>query len=276
MGGVVVSGSTALRLFREMGLRIGEPGFYDDPRFIAEEEKNPEFLEMYAAFVRERRYSNGYLDRARRTIRQAVEFLYDGLHSENQLGRCIDASMVLVRFLEREGIWAYGVKGGLSLTLPTASGLPTQHFAPIVLPGNPAATGHCWVYAPPYRIVDATVRLQPFSRTTADHLPRYLLARDVTPASFEAEDLIDPDAVKSFVASQGRLPTLIDVEAIAPGILGRVRDLGAFDVRRRGTRLRYVGTAVAAPQESLEEWSNLSIRGKLPIELYREFQDDLE
>lgn len=254
-----------------LGVDTGRPGFYDDPRFLAAERANPMLLEAYAAFIRTQRFRSDYLDRAEQIIKHTLSFLHERLVQDDQRGKCIDGSMVLMRFLERQGIWAYAVSGALTLVFADETGIPTTYFAPIMLDGNPAKAGHVWLVAPPYAIVDLSVQLQPYRHGEAAHLPPYVLAKRMKPCAVEASDLMEPEARQQFAWLNGRVPSLGDIERIDPGLLEKVRTLGAGEVRQAGTRLKYVATAITAPQEPLEEWRNLQLQGKYPLDLYEEF-----
>jgi hypothetical protein len=102
-------------------------------------------LEAYADFVEGRDYTEEYLASAEKCIERTVEFLFGRLASDGRKGACIDASCVLSRFLERQGIWNYMVKGGLTVVFPPKSGLARTYFSPIMAKENPAVAGHVWV-----------------------------------------------------------------------------------------------------------------------------------
>ena len=123
------------RVLTDLGVRVDAPGFYDDPAFLSAEKDDPSFLEIYASFVRHQRYRTDYLSHAEQVIQHAVEFMRTRLDAEKQLGRCIDCSLVLMRFLERQGVWCYAVKGALTLIYGKSTGLSRTHFAPMTMPG---------------------------------------------------------------------------------------------------------------------------------------------
>ena len=259
-----------------LGVDTSKPGFYDDPNFLKAERQNPELLELYGAFIQAQKFDRNYLQRAERVIRSAVEFLHERLNSENQLGRCVDASIVLMRFLERQGIWSYAAKGALTIFFDKSTRVSTCYFAPIMMPGNPAVAGHVWLHAPPFAIADFAVQLQPYRGNERKHLPPYVLAMQTTPCKHTSSDLMEPEAVQDFWLKRGRPPTLDDIETQIPGISDAVRRLGAGEVRYGKAVMRYVATGVSAPQEPLEEWRNLKVTGKYPVELYEEFITQLD
>lgn len=258
-------------LLCELGVNTDAPGFYDDPRFVEAERENPFLLEEYSGFIRAKSFTVEYMDRARRIIKAASQFLFDRLAEEGLRGTCIDASMVLSRFLERQGVWNYAANGALTIFFDCSTGLDPTYFSPIMMPGNKAKAGHVWLYAPPFEIVDVTVSRQPYRQGQERFLPDYVLAKKVSRCSFDAADLMEPEAVAHFAHMNSRLPTLEDVETISPGILERIRRFGPVEAKHGQTRLRYLTPAVSAPLEPLEEYRNLRLGGKYPAELYEEF-----
>jgi hypothetical protein len=90
---------------RKLGIGTAKPGFYDDPKFLAAEKNDPTLLEAYADFVESMDFEAAYLTSAERCIEYTARFLYERLVSDGRKGACIDASCVLSRFLERQGVW---------------------------------------------------------------------------------------------------------------------------------------------------------------------------
>ncbi|MCP3994110.1 MAG: hypothetical protein GY722_03455 [bacterium] len=141
---------------------------------------------------------------------------------------------------------------------------------------NPARDGHVWLYVPPYTIVDATVSLQPYRNGEQKHLPNYVLAKDVLPYSFGPNDIMEPELISAFVKLNGRRPRVDDVMQMVPTLPQRVKSFEPVEVRRGSNRLSYVTTRITAPQESLEQWRNITFGGKYPAELYDEFVRHLQ
>ncbi|NQY07473.1 MAG: hypothetical protein HRT68_15070, partial [Flavobacteriaceae bacterium] len=64
--------------FKKHNIDTSKPGFYDEPNFLKVEQNNPEYLNNYARFVQEKKYSDEYLDKARKVI----PLIADELHKE--------------------------------------------------------------------------------------------------------------------------------------------------------------------------------------------------
>lgn len=263
-------------LFHQLGVDCGKPGFYDDAGFVHAEKTNPELLDVYAEYVMVRDFSPEYLATARQMVRQTSDYLFRKLVEDGRKGACIDASMTLSRFLEKQGIWNFAVRGGLTIEFSKETGLESLHFCPIMEHSNPAKAGHVWVHAPPFPVVDLTVALQPYRGGQGQYLQGAVVAEDVGRGSVEWPDLFDPDCVPSFVVSRGRLPTLPDMEAMSPGLLARIQRLGVYTVRLHHATLKYVTCAVTAPDSPLEAMTSLRLKGFYPKDLYADYVKSCE
>lgn len=250
--------------FRQKGIDFAQSGFYDHPRFVQAEQRDPSYIERYAEYVHARVYDEEYLVRARPIIERAAAFIHREVKADGRKGACIDASMVLSRMLERVGIWCCFVKGSVRVDFPDGSGLEPYHFWSLTHPANPAKTGHAWLMAPPFRIVDVTLDLQPWSAQQLRHVPGPVLLESPTPANYAPTDLMEPELLLEL----GRVPTLSEVRQMVRNFPER---FGVFGVRVSGTGLTYIATGVSAPDAPLELMGNLVLRGKLPHQLYAEF-----
>jgi hypothetical protein len=264
--------------FRSIGIRDFRPGFYDDPAFLEAEKRFPLLLEGYAEYVNGLRHSQEYLDRARDVIVSAATFLESWVSKEGRKGACIDASGTLGRFLEKEGIWNYAVKGGLTIEYASTLRLPPTYFAPIFETKGPvvgARAGHAWIFAPPFRVVDITLRHQPYRDGEERHLPARLFALEATPASRDLHDWIDVDLLRKLTIEQGRPIKLADV----PRLIGEqayeaAMRLGACTVEVPPVKLKYAATGVMAGDLPLEQSENLVLCGHSPIALYEKWREE--
>jgi hypothetical protein len=133
--------------FRRRGIDTSTPGFYDHPAFVAAEQRDNTFLNRYARYVDVRQHPEDYIHRASVEIPVIAETLHGILVQDARQGACVDMSGVLSRTLDREGFWNYVVKGSLTITFPTHSGIGQRYFRTVDR-GNFVA-GHAWVVAPP-------------------------------------------------------------------------------------------------------------------------------
>jgi len=126
--------------FRRPGIDTSNPGFYDDPKFIAAQVGDANLLEEYGEFVLTRPYDAACLAQARQVTTDLAEFLYGKLVADGRLGACIDCSAGMLRLLERQGIWCYMATGGLRLEFAEETGLPTLRFHPFMPEATANAT----------------------------------------------------------------------------------------------------------------------------------------
>lgn len=92
--------------FTARQIPTAEPGFYDHPSFVAAERQNGAYLFNYSRFVADRSYSSTYLTRVRKELPLIAHAFFEELKAMGRKGACVDASLILSRILEREGIWS--------------------------------------------------------------------------------------------------------------------------------------------------------------------------
>lgn len=261
--------------FQGLGISIDKPGFYDDPRFIAAEKQNPQLLNTYAEYVIKRPYDQQYLDRAEKIIKATAKFLYSRLEQADALSKCIDASMMAMRILERYGIWCIMAQGALTIEFDPKTNIDSRYFQPLVLSTSSVATGHAWLYAPPFKVMDLTVSLQPYPSEVKKILPKYILEKTTAPATYSIIDIMDNDAALAFVSSSRRMPTLEDLDTINPGLRDVIDHFGPQVLKRNSTSFKYITTSGTASDDTLEQQKNLTLGGKSPIDLFTELTDAL-
>ncbi len=251
--------------FTGLGIDYSRPGFFDHPAFIQAEKKDNRFLEKYALYVQKRQYTDSYLAQAEERTRAAAHFLHETLKKDGRLGACIDASLTVSRFLEKEGVWNCILHGATAVHVP---GLPPRFYWPIRHPNNPAKTGHMWICAPPFRVVDITISLQPYPPQYLPHLPDIVLARQTTETSFALDELVEMEARVGFHRFCGRPYSVHDVE---PAMFEVARQFGAFWTATAGTRFKYIPTAVTAPDGRLEDIKGFCPSVPNPADLYANY-----
>ena len=255
-------------LFEEHDIDFTQPGFYDSRAFQRVERNDPSFLENYAEFVHVREYDPEYLERARRIIQDLANFMSAEVAADGRQGACVDASGALMRMLERQNIWSCMVGGAAIVSFPPETRLNTRYFWPFMHPDNPAGTGHMWLHAPPFKVVDVTLAFQGWNQRQAPFIPQTIAIENFEPAEAEIGDLVENELVELFFNDHRRPPTLLD---IAPAQLDVMEKFDPFTVREGQTRIKYVPTKVSAMDGTLEQMRNLRLRGRLPAELYQRF-----
>lgn len=251
--------------FRSRGIPTNAPGFCDDPSFLAVERSDPGYLNNYAAFIAKRPYTPEYLSRAQATISKAASLLHSELIQTGRLGACVDISGILSRILDREGIWNCGVKGSLTVTFPSETGIKPRYFWSVDH-GNFVA-GHAWVFAPPYTVLDVSVKQQPYGEKECAFLPETVLSVETTPATVDVEDIVSPSA-RMEMLRHGVPPSqhLYYGAPCIPDIFSAFPPISVPGLH--GATLKYSPVAIHAPDGSFEEMRNMTFNGLTPWELY--------
>lgn len=250
--------------FKRKGIPVDQPGFYDHPKFIEIERRRPEYLNNYARYVQLRRYSNEYLEKAKQEIPVVANELYKELVRDGRQGACVDMSGVLSRVLEREGYWNFSIKGSLTITYPKSSGIDKRYFWSV--DEGEFVAGHAWVYAPPFYVIDITVKQQPHGSGESKWLPDQVLSTNPASAEPTVDDILSPE-VRRHLLSHG-VPERQQLEAVNPTMVHFLKAFNTYQILENQTSLKYVPVAVGAPDCPLEEMVGISMEGMSAMEMY--------
>jgi hypothetical protein len=250
--------------FKKKDIPFNQPGFYDHPNFIEIERRCPEYLNNYARYVQLRPYSNTYLERAKKEIPIIANELHIELLRDGRQGACVDTSAVLSRILEREGYWNFIVKGSLTITYPKSSRIGKRYFWSV--DEGDFVAGHAWVYAPPFYVVDITVKQQPHESGESKWLPDCVLSTNAALAEPTVEDIISPE-VRRYLLSHG-VQKYHQLEKVNPKMVRFLEVFNTYQVEENQTSLKYIPVAVSAPDCPLEEMIGISPKGMSAIETY--------
>jgi len=255
------SPSRATQFFESIGCDVSKPGFHNSREFIAQEACNPGLLERYAEFVLEKKqYKQSDI------IAEVAQFIFEELGQSGVLGACVDASSLLSEVLSKLGIWSFCAKGGTSIRF--SDGRSPIRMAPIFPQGSRAMTGHAWVVAPPFHIVDVSLPFQPYEEDVKGKIPRApVLSRDADIVPVEMIDLVDP-LVERDVLRDGGLRAVIPSEwwEVMNKIPGRRTDLSPE------AEVRYIAIDVFAMDIPLERWHNINWRGQSARTLWNKIE----
>jgi hypothetical protein len=254
-----------LDYFIAKGIEVSCPGFYDDERFVKLEQINPNLLNNYASFVNQMTFDNDYLAKAETIIKTTATLLNGELKTDGRQGACIDASMALSRILEKEGIWNYQVKGSLTIEFPQSTNLRKRFFWSVAHGNYNAA--HSWIVAPPFKIVDLTVRQQPYKHGEKPFLPDVILKKETKVATLELEDIIEPGLLEALKKGLRNDKAKI-MNAISPNLLPFTSRFRPEIFDERGLNFKYLPTGVIAPDLPFEKATSLKLNGLYGIEIY--------
>lgn len=255
-------------IFDEKGIPFDKPGFCDHPNFAKVEEKDPEFLNIYARFVSLISDNKKYKKFARSIIDSSSVLFLRAIKRNGRLGACIDASCTFSKMLDQLGIWNFVVKGAFTLQYQNKPHLPPIYFWPLDT-NTKAAAGHVWIYAPPYYILDLTITLQPYdSPEYLESIPDYIKEEFGLPYQPKVNDLCSPE-IKRYWLRNGFCPSSIE-ELYLSGALQK-DFLKAFPARRINfgkAHGSFIPVATGGYNCSLEEIKTISFEGLQASEFF--------
>ena len=242
------------------------PGFYDNPNFMAIEMRDPEFLNCYASFVKKQHYTEEYIAKSKGIIRLVMSHLNSELVKEKSTGRCVEVSMIISRILEKFGVWNFIVKGSLTVSLPEKYKIPNQYHWSVSKSAYFDA-GHAWVVAPPFTVIDLTVKHQPYTYNAASYMPDFILADNIQKDKLVPEDIIEPELL--IIPRLRRLSNAAIFKQFIPKLVDFSKVFEPERLRVDDVDFKYTPVAIGAPDMYLEDLPK-SINKKLAIDLYNE------
>lgn len=250
--------------FLRRGIPIDKPGFYDHPRFLEVERAYPEYLNNYAKFVCERPRDLTYDALVKEKAPVIAKIFHDKLKAHGRLGACIDISGLVSRALEFEGIWNYVVKGSLTIEFPEKSRIVTKYFWSVDTGTFTAA--HAWIVAPPFHIIDISIRLQPYSDGEEKHLPEIVCSESESITKGNLDDIVSPE-VRQYLASIG-VPKNKQLLKASPAASQFIEVFPARFEIFHDTRMKFVPVAVTAPDTAFENMRAMLFENKTGYEIY--------
>jgi hypothetical protein len=237
-------------------------GFYDQPAFLAREQRDPAYLERYAEWVASKPVDAAYAAHVYTTVPKVASLVAAALTADDMQGGCITAYSLLTRMLDRLGVWSFGVIGSANLEVAHLGIRRSLHT--IDVRDHPdAVLGHAWVCAPPFFVVDASLALQHWTGTAmAGHVPAVVLADESAPVIRPTvEDCASIRVRERHAAMEGchdpRLHLRLDPRLATFG--GR---FPAREVALGTLRVRYVPVAIKQPDVELERVNGSGRKGR--------------
>ena len=254
-----------VRVWKRNGLPIDTPGFYDHPSFVRAEQSMPDYINTYARYVRDQSYSEGYLTRSEALIQAAVALLSREVMADGRTNQCVTVSKILSKILEREKVWNYIVVGAFSVSMRIDGRWQTHSFYPFDV--RPVDAAHAWVVAPPFCIVDLTLRQQRYPGPAAAYLPDRLLTTYTFGADVTAREVCSPALLLGL-----HLKGYSDDEILEQAFHPFKKFSGVFPpevVQNDSATLKYIPNRIITPEGDLDQLNTLSINGKSPEVLYQ-------
>jgi hypothetical protein len=254
--------------FANARIQTDEPGFYEDPAFIRREARIPYYLDNYARFVQQQSYSLSYLDRAEPIIHVVSEELQLALKEDGTPEAYAEATLVMSRILEREGVWNYVARGGLSMTFPAGSDFEPFSFPAFnVQAGKPIDCSYRWVVAPPFQIVDIAIQACRYPYPFNHLLPKIVWENGSEHTTADLGDFFGANALKEIAKTGMTREEALD-HYLPNYRSGFALEFPPRTVNRLDTQLKYVPIGVAAPENSLEQFTGFKSRGLTAAQIY--------
>lgn len=236
-------------------------GFYDHPNFIKIEKQRPQYLETYAVFVKKKDYDLSYLRKAEKEIPLIASLLLNELVKDGRVGACVDISQVLSKILEKEGYWNYVVSGSVVINFPPSSRISNKYFWTFDDQIN-TDVGHAWCFAPPFSVIDITLRQQPYKLGEEKYISPCVLEKSESDCKVCINELCS----SSFLEGRA-LRGIVDEEGIED-----IRDfLKVFKPsisNYQETNVKYIPCGIKAAEVGLENIKSLKLNGKYGIDIY--------
>ena len=251
--------------WKRSGLSIDKPGFYDHPLFIRAEQAQPGYINTYARYVRDQAYSEAYLNRSEAVIQAAAAALSREVQADGRSNLCVTASKVLSKILEREKVWNYIVVGAFSVSIRIDGRWHTHSFYPFDV--RPVDAAHAWVVAPPFHIIDLTLRQQRYPGPAAAYLPGRLLTTYTFGGDIAAREVCAPALLMGL-----RLKGFTDDDVLDQAFASFKHFSTIFPpevVQEASATLKYIPTRVITPEGDLDQLRTLSINGASPEVIYQ-------
>jgi hypothetical protein len=253
--------------FIKHSIRTNNPGFYDDSNFLELEYSNPAILNNYASFVKQQKYDENYLKMVEEKLPIICNILYEELLKDKRQGACIDMSMALSRILEREKIWNYAVKGSLTITFPKESGIRTKYFWTI--DQGEFAAAHAWLVVPPFKIVDLSIKEQPYKQQEKQFLPDTILQKQTKISEVDLKDVIEPN-ILLYLKKINQNNNAKIMSLISNDMTEFLRFFVPEIFENKDTIFKYTPVGIAAADVLLEDLTGLKLSGMYPQQIYEE------
>ena len=267
--------SRADEKLRKLGVDVRAFGFYNQPPFLAFEQTDPLALETYSDWVIARPRDAEYDAHVLEVVPRVAALVEQRLAAEKGLGACVNAATMMVSMLDRLGVWSFAVRGSLTIEMPDEPDAEKRYFPECDVGDDPdSATGLAWLVAPPFLVVDPTLRHQKW----VDLHPAIKASLPAVVAAQEGE-IVRPrwdDVVGDALVAMYRLqPSDLDARLpyrFKPDLARVEKSLPGRDVRAGPLSLRYIAGAVTVSDMSLEEmpWVSPSSPKLRPIHIWNE------
>ena len=226
-------------------------------------------LDIYASFVLSRDYSKEYLDRAEKIIRSIC---HEVRKKVRDVGQCANVAVALSGIFDELGIWNYIATGGLTLEYDPITGIDgSTHFPPLMTRKNKATTGHAWLVAPPFKIIDPTIKMQVYRPDEEPLIPEMVLEKNPPRTSWNILDIAEAEFIEGILEAGGVPSPRFIEQHCDPGLRMRLDKYGVHQVQGKLMRMKYLCTSPSLPDGALESMGHM-IENRPVRETYEEIR----
>ncbi|MDC7682332.1 hypothetical protein PQU92_03540 [Asticcacaulis sp. BYS171W] len=256
-------------VLRAEGIDPGQPGFYAHPAFVARCATDPAFIELYARWVDLRPVEAGYEARVRDVVPRLCDIILSTLKADGWEGACVEAASMMIRMLERLGIWSYGILGSTTFIVEPEGiwcGFYRHDFQDFPM----AVLGHAWLVVPPLRLIDPTVSQQCWGDDPIrNYLPKFIATDGVTDVTPDVSDVISRRMRDYFASMDDYWDDNLHLR-LQPNLPVFAEHFPAVQYQREHLITRYVPINIHLPDAPLEALNSDGHMGRPAIDIWRD------
>lgn len=126
--------------------------------------------------------------------------------------------------------------------------------------------GHVWVVAPPFTVIDLSIKQQPYQDKAAEYLPNFICSTSEIETKANDSDIICPEVI-AYMKMQGINNSMNHIKPNWNEFLQRFKPIA---VKENNVMLKYITTAISAPDMPIEKIETLRLSGRITIEIYND------
>ena len=251
----------------DLGVKTDQFGFCDRREFLAAERKNPALLETYAKWVMLRPRDPNYDAHVNRIVPKLAQLVATVLEEDELEGSCEMACSLITKSLDRLGVWSVGMVG--SSTFEVKGKKIWRGLHTVDRPDFPGARlGHTWVCAPPFIVVDASIKRQRWSGDAIyPYIPSIILDNHGRKTEPKPEDVISAEIRGKIMMTRGAVPEGV-IHQLEPNLKSFSETFPATEIVVDELTARYVPTAANLSDGTLEEINGGGVKGRIGREIW--------
>lgn len=255
------------KLFKESGISVDNPGFYDHPKFLELENENPKILELYAKYVQGKPRTEEYNKKIIKLVPYICDLYYRFLARTDRTGASSDMSLTISQVLNRFGIWNYVAMGATTHVFPKERSKQKYYTYAVDIAEKNKIPGYAWVVAPPFYVVDSAISAQGFPSHLNPFLEEIVCDAAATITETSNREVFCPE-----VFEQMARENTISIQY--PSINNRSRipfhkEFPARELYSNEVKIKYIPMSIQAPEGSFEEAKNLDFNGKTSFDIFK-------